>query len=100
MGCKITIIPNQGPNKGNRVTSELFEQVLEMQPDPIIAEREYNKIYEDDFVNKFGDWVEDFKSVEGRVDLNGEPKVILQDGMPMFEGIDGKLFQAFIPMQL
>ncbi len=99
MGCKITIIPNQGPNKGNRVTSELFEQVLEMQPDPIIAEREYNKIYEDDFVNKFGDWVEDFKSVEGRVDLNGEPKVILQDGMPMFEGIDGKLFQAFIPMQ-
>ena len=99
MACKITITPKQGPNKGKRVTSELFEQILEMQPDPILAEREYNKIYEDDFIDRFGDWVENPESVAGRVDINGEPKITMQEGRVMFEDMNGEMFEAFIPPQ-
>ena len=95
MACRISIIANQGPNKGKRVTSQLFEQILEVQADPMIAEREYNKIYEDDFIEKFGDWIEDPESVAGRVDVNGEPKALMENDIPMFEDAQGNFFEAF-----
>ena len=55
MSCKINITPRVGPNQGKSVESTLMNQIVELQPDPVLAQDAYNVIYTDDFIEKFGD---------------------------------------------
>jgi len=79
MACRL-IIPSRGPNKGKKTNSRLFNGLLNVFQDERKADEIYKRIFSDEFIDKFGDWL-DFTTYEGDergemdLDLNGEPRL-------------------------
>lgn len=76
MACRL-IIPNRGPRKGKETSSILFNDLLnrfdsnEGKSDDI-----YKKIFTDEFIDKFGDWLNtDVTNQDEILDDNGEPRI-------------------------
>lgn len=84
MSCKINITPRVGPNQGKSVESTLMNQIVELQPDPVLAQDAYNVIYTDDFIEKFGDWVNEPYEMLDKLDENGQPKLTIRDTDAVF----------------
>ena len=100
MACSITRIPKIGPNKGKRVESELFNKILELQPDSFLAEQVYRDFYSIDFIDKFGDWVGSPEMLGDRVTENGEPKLLIEEGKAVLKDKDNNSFEIIPDMQL
>ena len=94
MACSITRIPKVGPNKGKRVESKLFQKMLNLQPDSVIAEEAYKNIYSIGFIERFGDWISAPEMMGARVTEDGEPKLDIENNIPVFTDIDGNKIQA------
>ena len=88
MACTINITPKFGPNTGKEVQSSLFDQILELVKDPQLAQDAYAQIRTPEFIEKFGDWINDPSSYESKLDDNGEPILIERDTEALFAGIE------------
>ena len=62
MACKINITPKFGPNKGKEVESSLFNQIIELIKDPVLAKEAYYDIFSPEFIEQYGDWINDYES--------------------------------------
>ena len=88
MACTINITPKFGPNKGKEVQSSLFDQILELVKDPQLAQDAYAQIRTPEFIEKFGDWINDPSSYESKLDDNGEPILVERDTEALFPGLE------------
>jgi len=72
MACRV-IIPNSGHNKGKETPSILFNHLLNVfNSDERKADEVYKKIFTDEFLDKFGDWMGTTAHIT-ETDINGEP---------------------------
>lgn len=88
MACKINITPKFGPNKGKEVESSLFNQIIELIKDPVLAKEAYYDIFSPEFIEQYGDWINDYESYKGKLDDNGEPILAEKDTNAMFPGLE------------
>jgi len=88
MACTINITPKFGPNTGKEVQSSLFDQIIELIKDPKLAQDAYEQVRTPEFIEKFGDWINDPASYAAKLDDNGEPILVERDTEAVFPGLD------------
>ena len=75
MGCRL-IKPKIGPNKGQEVESKLYNDLLNLTGSEKAADTAYTKVHTSEFLNWFGDWINNKGAVSKVVDENGEPLMV------------------------
>jgi len=74
--CRL-IVPKVGNNKGVKTKSVLYSNILDTVKDPKKATKLYQVAFTSDFINNFGDWINNpqDKNIISKLDSNGEPKL-------------------------
>lgn len=72
--------------------SKLFEDLLEIAGDRKNAIILKSNVYSDNFINWFGDWMNDPENASKIVDKNGEPLIVYHGTKHDFDTFDYKFF--------